>query len=196
MTRSRQTADWGSRAGLAKIVPSSVAVGSGTGSADSLGTVTFSGASSISLNGIFSATYRNYRVLLDFVNASETSVSMRLRASGSDLSTSVYNYATYRFRSGNVAANDNFGEGQTSAIFSGDTGTDGRTFYTFEFNSPQIAANTNITMNFIKGITTTGFNAIAGFGGTRVRDSYQADGFSIFPSSGTSTGTITIYGYN
>jgi hypothetical protein len=33
MTRSRQTADWGSRAGLAKIVPSSVAVGSGTGSA-------------------------------------------------------------------------------------------------------------------------------------------------------------------
>ena len=65
MTRSRQTADWGSRAGLAKIVPSSVAVGSGTGSANSLGTVTFSGASSVSLNGCFSSTYDNYRLMLN-----------------------------------------------------------------------------------------------------------------------------------
>lgn len=182
-------------AGLVQLMPSSVAVGSGSSTTNGNGTVDFSGASSVSLNGVFSSTYRNYRVLIDFVNSSEVGVSLRLRASSSDLSTSVYNYATYRFRSGNVAANDNFGESQTSSIFSGDTGTDGRTFYTFEFNSPQIAANTNITMHFIKGITTAGFNAIAGFGGTRVRDSYQADGFSIFPASGTSTGTIQVYGY-
>ena len=64
MTRSRQTADWGSRAGLAKIVPTSVAVGSGTGSADSLGNVTFSGASSGSLNGCFTSTYDKYKILI------------------------------------------------------------------------------------------------------------------------------------
>jgi hypothetical protein len=64
MTRSRQTADWGSRAGLAKIVPSSVAVGSGTGSSDTTGKVTFSGASTVSLNGVFTSSYRNYKIIV------------------------------------------------------------------------------------------------------------------------------------
>ena len=64
MTRSRQTADWGSRAGLAKIVPSSVAVGSGSGSFDANGAISFTGASSISINGCFSATYDVYKVLI------------------------------------------------------------------------------------------------------------------------------------
>ena len=92
MTRSRQTADWGSRAGLAKVIPSPVAVGSGTGSANTLGTVTFSGASSVSLNGIFSSTYDNYRILLDSTAASASAaLNIRVRVSGADASGSDYN---------------------------------------------------------------------------------------------------------
>ena len=42
--------------GLIAIVPTSVAVGSGTGSSSGNGLVTFAGVSSVSLNGVFSAT--------------------------------------------------------------------------------------------------------------------------------------------
>ena len=49
--------------GMKLVVPSSVAVGSGSGSVATQGTVTFSGASSVSINGCFSSTYDNYRIL-------------------------------------------------------------------------------------------------------------------------------------
>jgi hypothetical protein len=51
-------------AGLVQIVPSSVTVASGSGSANGNGAVEFSGCSSISLNGIFSSSYDNYRILI------------------------------------------------------------------------------------------------------------------------------------
>jgi hypothetical protein len=76
MTRSRQTADWGSRAGLAKIVPTSVTVGSGSGSASALGTVTFSGCSSVSLNGVFSSAYNNYKVLVNVNSIDSTGTNI------------------------------------------------------------------------------------------------------------------------
>jgi len=104
MTRSRQTADWGSRAGLAKIVPSSVAVGSGTGSADSLGTVTFSSASSVSLNGVFNSTYDNYKIIFnsDPIATTAQAALLRLRTSSDD-SGANYNQSGF-YNSSNTAS--------------------------------------------------------------------------------------------
>jgi len=77
--------------GLVKIVPTSVAVGSGSGSASALGIVTFSGASSVSLNGVFSSTYKNYRINFDNiimpVGAGGTDMLLRLRANGTNTTT-------------------------------------------------------------------------------------------------------------
>jgi len=51
--------------GTRLIIPSSVAVGSGSGSVSTSGTVTFSGASSVSINDVFSATYDTYQIVTD-----------------------------------------------------------------------------------------------------------------------------------
>ena len=59
-----------------------------------INTTSFSGVTSQSLNNVFSATYRNYRVVIDYVPATTSGVfSLRMRASGADNSTSNYQRA-------------------------------------------------------------------------------------------------------
>jgi hypothetical protein len=84
-----------SAGGITPVVPTSVVVGSGTGTANANGQVTFSGASSISLNGVFTSTYTNYLMMLNIQSRSTTNfVSLRFRVAGTDTSSSNY-YSQY-----------------------------------------------------------------------------------------------------
>ena len=49
---------------LTQVVPTSVTVGSGSASTSANGTVTFTGATTVLLNGVFSATYENYLIMI------------------------------------------------------------------------------------------------------------------------------------
>jgi len=191
MTRSRQTADWGSRAGLAKIVPSSVAVGSGTGSADALGTVTFTTVSSVSLNDVFSTTYRNYRIhFANVTNTSDGNINLRWRVSGTDDSAANYRYAGTQM--GTNASPTNVGAGgQTSA----------RIGY-FTSGQRNFLTGVDVSTPFLSCLTGTFNSAIDGSGATSyittTTSFFNADtsftGFTIFPAAGTITGTIRVYG--
>jgi len=188
MTRSRQTADWGSRAGLAKIVPSSVAVGSGTGSADSLGTVTFSGASSVSLNGIFTSTYENYKIKVILTTSGNATVSARYRASNSDITSA--NYDLYGFYVGYSSALTRVSSnGQTQwGLLSLNTN---KGTFDFELSQPNAAV---FKINFVKCYSSSSGDqvdyAIPFSTGT------VADGLSIYVNTGTISGTIRVLGYN
>ena len=85
MTKARDLANGGF--GLVLIKPSSVVNGTDNGK----GTVSFSGASSVSLNGVFSSTYKNYRISFDNITmptgAGATDLLLRLRAGGSNTTT-------------------------------------------------------------------------------------------------------------
>ena len=73
-------------AGLKLIVPSSVA-GSGV-SVSASGKVSFTAATTININGVFSATYDNYLVVLRGLADSGTpAIYGRMRLSGSDNAT-------------------------------------------------------------------------------------------------------------
>jgi hypothetical protein len=187
MTRSRQTADWGSRAGLAKIVPSSVAVGSGTGSASALGTVTFSGASSVSLNNVFSSTYDHYRVVL-YTVGSDVNFRFRLRNDNSDNSTSNYWWSGYYIPYGaapTVTATSG-GGATTSFLFSGVSSASGG--YVFDIFNPKSSSLQ----------TTVNLNAAESYNSNRsmqFRANTSFDGYSFYPDSGTITGTVSVYGY-
>jgi hypothetical protein len=196
MTRSRQTADWGSRAGLAKIVPSSVAVGSGTGSSDTFGLVTFSGASSVSLNDVFSATYLNYLVHVDLTGVSaDSSMYLRLRVSGSDSATSYY-YAVPALASSGATAY-RFANPSTGGFEFGqsDAGNNNHRYSSrVELFRPFETVNTSSNIQFTD-VTTGGlFSAGAGGGFHDVNTSYT--GLTIYPSSGNFTGMTRVYGYN
>ena len=80
--------------GMKMVVPTSVAVGSGSGSVDAIGNVTFSSASSISVNNCFTSTYDNYRIIIDFVPSASTGFVSRYRNT-SDETSSVYGNAVF-----------------------------------------------------------------------------------------------------
>jgi len=79
-----------SKNGLHLITPTSIA-STGTGNSSSIsanGSVTFDNCATLSLNGVFSADYDNYTIVMRFTNASGTTTTQfRWRASGTDNST-------------------------------------------------------------------------------------------------------------
>jgi hypothetical protein len=169
--------------GLKLLTPTSVAVGSGSGSVGTSGTVTFSAASSFSLNGVFSATYNNY--VIDISNNVSGTGSIRLRASGTDNTSAVH------IVRGTEIADSNFVAYRTNA---------GTSFFlqsvannSIYIKNPYDNSNTYFANS---GIAPT--NASSGgtlnLMGAHVAN-YQADGFTITVTTGTMTGTVSVYGY-
>ena len=196
MTRSRQTADWGSRAGLAKVIPSSVAVGSGTGSADSTGKVTFTSASSISLNNCFSSTYDNYRVMINInTNSADATVNLKMRKDGSDNSL-YYSYGRIIVvRSGGSGTENGFDVTTGWAIGQVDGDAPAHFFSaTLDIQSPYLSQYT--TMNQVGSFISTSTQIYGTAGGGTHGQQIQFDGMSIIPTAGNITGTLFVYGYN
>ena len=79
--------------GLHLITPTSI-VSTGTGNSSSIntnGSVTFSTCATLSLNGVFSADYDNYMIVMREKNTAGTNqIQYRLRSAGSDTSTTTY----------------------------------------------------------------------------------------------------------
>jgi hypothetical protein len=197
MTRSRQTADWGSRAGLAKIVPSSVAVGSGTGSADALGTVTFATASSVSPNGVFTSTYKTYILNINLTSGTaDAALYLKMRASGTDNSTNYY-YAMNNLKTNNTA-NNYYATNGTSGFLIGEidgpSSANNWNFTSIVLCNPQLTLLTNFTSTGTSLDTGGSVNGHSGGGTHALAASYDA--VSLIVSAGTITGSISIYGYN
>jgi hypothetical protein len=196
MTRSRQTADWGSRAGLAKMVPSSVSVGSGTGSADSLGNVTFTGASSVSLNNVFTTAYDSYRIYINLRSPSAGSnIFIRMRTSGgSDVTAS--NYTTLIMGRSGAGATVELTSVNDTASYLGQmstTYTDHIYGITIDMAWPNLAYFTTMNISSMCSDTSTTLRAYTGSLLHSVATAYPS--FTIYPSSGNFTGTVSVLGY-
>lgn len=177
-------------AGLVQIVPTSVAVGSGSGSVDANGNVAFSGASTVSLNGCFTSSYANYKVVL-FGSGSNTTVSsirMRLRASNSDnTSSSYFSWLWYRTNSAS-------GQQYNGADTKFESGYAGNIYWnsSMDITSPQESTYTGFT-SLGSALANSNNGSIWPNGIFYTTDSF--DGFTIYADSGTLTGTIRVYGY-
>ena len=155
-------------------------------------TESFTSASAVNVNNCFSATYNFYRVMLLLSGASSNGsiLRTRLRASGSDSSTSYYFSG---IRTYNSSATISSWRGDNVTYFEHGYTYAGRTILTLELYNPFEATNTPFTSvstgdDNATGITT---NQIAGMHLSAV--SY--DGFSVFPSAGNITGVVRVYGY-
>lgn len=185
--------------GMRMVVPTSVAVGSGSGSVDSNGKVTFTTASSISLNGCFTSTYENYKLLITISgnSAHDAEIRLRLRASGTDTTSANYNNANYAFRSNNTA--NNYGAaGQTSIPFGqieSAFSTNANYFYNIDISQPQLAVNTKIV--YLGQDTDGSSNYVSRGGGGLLNLTTQYDGITFYNdnANGTLSGTARVYGY-
>lgn len=190
MSRSRDVAKLG---GLIQVIPSSIVVGSGTGTVNPNGAINFSGSTSISINNCFTASFTNYKIVIDFYKPSDTAgINWKLR-SGSDDSTSNYTYSGRRFISWLGASSDMFSFGTTSFTFSDwYSGASSRSA-TIEVINPLKPLNTQM-----HSITT--YSSASSYYGTflysgQFTTNKTFDGFS-FNFGDASSGTIRIYGYN
>jgi hypothetical protein len=177
-----------SEVGLVPVTPSSIAVTGGSGSI-SLNTVSFTSATAVSLNDVFSSTYTNYRLMINITAKSIAQpLNFRLRAAGSDHITTDYRgyYAGILGATETLAGYD----AQNSAIFT-DTNANGYINLEVDIFNPSLSS-TGTTM------VSTGVGASAS--DRRIyRSGYQMssnsfDGFTLFVG-GTITGAMSVYGY-
>lgn len=148
----------------------------------------FSAVTSVSVNNCFTSAYSSYRVILDLTSTSGTAVNifMRMRVSGVDATTN-YNWASVS----NGWTNTVGGSGASSATSAqvAYVATAGPEMLSLDITNPFAVARTGWAGH---GQNDNASNQIAGYHNTGA--SY--DGFSIYPSSGTFTGSLTVYGYN
>jgi hypothetical protein len=150
---------------------------------------TFSAVSSVSLDGCFTSDYRNYRLLLEADNSTTATTQMRLRASGSDNSASVYDIHGVHNSGASV-----FGfNSQDASLWTLTVTSSLQTrWFSFDLWRPQLAAATllNVTLGQTSGATGIG----ATTSGVHTEGNVF-DGFSLIASTGTITGIVRVYGY-
>jgi hypothetical protein len=175
-------------------VPSSIAVGSGTGSVGATGAITFTGVSSVSLNNVFSSAYRNYRMTLSVpVSTALTSISIRFRTGTTDnAANSYFQYWTMKRVSG--AVQDNTGGPSTSYALISKSQTFSYGVWSGDIMSPNIN-NQATTANGI-GMSADGTGSYNVINTVLFDPNTSFDGITIISTSGTMTGAVSIYGYN
>lgn len=163
--------------------------GAVTGSGmDLINTTTFSAVSSVSLNNCFTNAYENYLLNITLSDASAAYPQLRLRASGTDLTTNTYTYQEF-YAGGTSTSVGN--SGATSFYRFGYAGADGSAFIMNVFK-PQLAA--------VKFFSTRGIRNDGSLGQftdfTAVNTTANAyDGFTLFNNSSVNmTGTVRVYG--
>ena len=173
--------------GLVPIVPTSVSVGGGTATVGTNGQVTFTSATtSLSLNGVFSSAYDNYRIVYRATYASAASLSARLRVSGTDTTTN-YTFVTVYTNTGTPAG----GSTTTTSYGLSISSTTTRNVVA-DIVSPFIATSTGFIG--IGREQNAGANyGIISYGHAQV-DSTSFDGITLLNDQ-AQTGTVSIYGY-
>ena len=154
-------------------------------------TETFSSQTSVSVNSKFSATYDNYVVRFNNVTASaNTSINMRMRASGTDETSSNYK-AQYLETYGTTVAGS-----RTTTATSFTTITYINTTYMgahiFELVNP---FNTVVTSGATIQPNTSAGNIEGYMTSFGLNTTTSYDGLTVFTNSGSMTGSFSIYGY-
>jgi hypothetical protein len=178
--------------GLVPIVPTSVAVTGGGASASTSanGQVTFTSCATLLLNGVFSSTYSNYRIIFEGTNSITTTVSMRLSTGGTPNTTANYNHERVVANGGTVAAARVSSATSFTEFFNNVNSTQGDNNSIDIFN-PFATKNT--------GFNTLGYSTSVGGYWQTIGGHFAAttsfDGFQLIPASGASSGTMSVYGY-
>jgi hypothetical protein len=165
-----------------------------------LNTTSFSNVASQSVNDVFSATYKHYKII---VSSNSTSVAaqivqMRMRVSGTDNSSSNYYASGFAVQS-NSATPGFSGIGSNGLTTAFDVGVSNDT--------TRDEATTNIELMNPFATKRTSFASVmpytdASFGGFHrtlqgqmsVTTSYT--GFTLIGQNGNITGSVSVYGYN
>jgi hypothetical protein len=180
--------------GLELVFPTSVA---GTGVTASGGLVSFSASTTVRLNGVFSGAYTNYRVVFDTsTNVGGGEIRIVYYSGGSALTSGYTSAGLYMGLSGGTQSNANIGTGRQGISYA--------MAGFFDVASAAGGGTLDVFNPFAAGVTTANFacssySTNSGFqtsnGGHIHYAAGSADGFQIYTSGTSWTGTIRVYGY-
>ena len=146
-----------------------------------------------SVDNCFSATYLNYKIVFsNLVSGASSAVKLRMRASGSDDTNSLYSFANFG-QDTSTGSEINLGTGRDTTSFLlgyGNNFTNGQSL-SIDFFSPQTAKNTH----YGPGVFWNDEKDYAGFIAGIHKSTTSFDGFTIFPTTSTLAGTFKVYGY-
>jgi hypothetical protein len=181
--------------GLVTVRPTSVAVAGGSATVNALGLVSFTTATSISLNGVFTSAYNSYRLIIRVpTTSSGASLTFRFRNAGTDNASSNYVQTWFINRStGATQTNNGTGTGSGLIAWTASLAND-FAMWIGDVMNPAVVGRKNI---FGKGAASdaTSFFVLDSSIMFQI-NTLSFDGFTIFPTAGNITGTIQILGYN
>lgn len=158
-------------------------------------TQSFSAASSVSLNNCFTATYANYFVTVEFTAISANGATFaRLRASGTDNSSSYRTEHIDQYGSNVFGTTNPAGDGTKWTILANaGSASPELAGCNIVLQKPQLAQK---TVGFGRAAFQTSGSTFVSSIPTYWHDvATSYDGFTLFPGSGTISGTLRIYGY-
>lgn len=184
MTRAR---DLASRGGLTQIIPTSVTVGSGTGSVSANGSITLTGATNISLINCFSSTYDNYKFIFSGTSATAGNV-VSYQIGGN--TSSEYKFVEIQANSGgSTLTNTNYSNTNTTGRLG--VLSNNNSYFEADFYSPFISGFTSWKTFSNRTDATLTFYSYFG----HVANTASYSSISIQPTYAL-TGKLFIYGYN
>jgi hypothetical protein len=175
--------------GMKLIVPSSISVGSGSGSVDSNGKITFTSASSISIDNCFSSTYDNYRIIFDCVTSGTQNITFQFRNSSGNVTASNYLFQNILGSSTTVSAGRASGQSSFELLYQ----AVGAVAITMDIFEPFATDYTRIVSQSgrdLSGTTPALFSVVGGYNQTT-----SLTGITFANSAGNITGNIRVYGY-
>jgi hypothetical protein len=153
---------------------------------------TFTGATTVEADSVFSSAYTNYKMFIRYQTSSTGDIYLRLRASGVSATGANYNS---QLVAGTGAAASGFRETSQTSMYVGDD-SNGAFWSTIELTiyAPNVAEPTLVTSinNRNTGAYTANTSQVFAANHTL---STAYDGVQITLGSGTITGAYTIYGY-
>jgi hypothetical protein len=176
--------------GLVPIKPTSVVIATGSGTENTVGVVSFTGATAVSLNGIFTSAYSKYRVMVDITSNSILAESIRLRFRKAGTDSTAGNYSRQGFFV-NGTTLTNYSEFNQTACHFVEAATTARTVGFMDIFSPTARPG------YISSAQSTNFSStnyrtqMSGF--LNVTDTF--DGATLIIGSGTMTGNIQVFAY-
>jgi hypothetical protein len=174
--------------GIVSMKPTSIAHSGTSASINADGGVDFTAVTELNLNGVFTSDYDNYLVVMNHKGTAYSGIRGRLRLLGTDASASDYAFQTLRAESTTVAG--------------ARTSSDTSMFFGVTSDEQQSGDNTHIYGPYLAQPTAFRMINIVGEGGAILRNaasthslSTSYDGITIFPASGSMTGTVHVFGY-
>ena len=157
-----------------------------------LNTTLFSGVSSQSFNNVFSSTYTNYKILINDMQGAGI-ITLRLRASGTDISTSIYDFQELGGDGSSAAAGRSTSQTSTRlGLASTSLRYSAVSCEIFNPNSTVANKSFQSANNWYE--TGKGTRTLLFYGSADTTTA--CDGFTILMSSGNLAANLSVYGYN